>query len=500
MPNRSLFVVVLFALSLASAPAAPRPVSLADCIQMALEGNLDIQIQRFDSQFRANDLTIAYAGYEPTFTLSGQRSFSDTGGTTFNPNTGFASFGSETTSDSFNSAIAGVLPYTGMEYRLRGDVRESESISSGTNSITSQLGRGSVAVELSQPLLRGLLIDQTRFNIATAKNRLKFSEAQLRQQIINSVTAVELAYYDLAFARESLKVQEKGLELAERLLSDNRKRVEVGALAPLDEKQAESQVAARKADLLSAQRQLGTAQNSLKRLITDAYAALRDTTLDPSENLVALPPEIDLQESWRRGLAFRPDLQQVRLNIDQDLLDQRYYRNQMLPQLDVFGSYGHAASGPSQTYGDAFGDFRTGDFPFWSVGAEFSIPLGNTVPRTRYRSTTLTLEQSRLILKRLEQDVLVQIDDAARLAKTNFERIDATRQARQYAEAALAAEEKKLENGKSTSFIVLQLQRDLTNARSDEIRALTDYNKSLSSLAQSEGTTLQRHKIDLTVR
>jgi outer membrane protein TolC len=134
------------------------------------------------------------------------------------------------------------------------------------------------------------------------------------------------------------------------------------------------------------------------------------------------------------------------------------------------------------------------------VGAQFSIPLGNTVPRTRYRNSTLALEQSRLVLQRLEQDVLVQIDDAARLARTNFERIEATRQARLYAEAALAAEEKKLENGKSTSFIVLQLQRDLTTARSDEIRALTDYNKSLATLAQSEGTTLQRHQIDLSLR
>jgi len=308
-----------------------------------------------------------------------------------------------------------------------------------------------------------------------------------------------LASYDLIFARESVKVQEKGLELAQRLLSDNRKRVEVGALAPLDEKQAESQVAARHADLLSAQRALGVAQNSLKRLITDAYSSIYETMLEPTEAIVALPPEIDLQESWRRGLAFRPDLQQVRLNIDQDLLDQRYYRNQRLPRFDLVGSYGHAASGPSQTFGDAVSDFGSGEFPFWTVGAQFTMPLGNTIPRTRYNSATISLEQSRIILKRLEQDVLVQIDDAARLVRTDFERIDATRQARLYAEAALAAEEKKLENGKSTSFIVLQLQRDLTTARSDEIRALTDYNKALASHSQSEGTTLQRHKIDLSV-
>jgi outer membrane protein TolC len=498
MPNRLLLAVVLLVATWVPGRGAMRPVSLADCIQMALERNLDIQIQRLDPQLRANELTIAYAGYEPSFLFGGQRNYSETGSAAFNPNTGFASLGSETTVDSFNSSLTGVLPYTGMQYRLRSDLRESESIT-GTN-LPVNLGRGSVAIELTQPLLQGLLIDQPRFNIATARNRLKFSEAQLRQQLINSITAVELAYFDLIFARESVKVQEKALELAERLLAENRKRVEVGAMAPLDEKQAESQVAARRADLLSAQRALGTAQNNLKRLITDAYRSLHALDLEPTEALLAIPPEIDLQESWRRGLAFRPDLQQVRLNIDQDLLDQRFFRNQMLPQLDLVGSYGHAASGTSRNFSDALGDFSSGEFPFYTLGAQFSIPLGNTVPRTRYRNSTLALEQSRLVLQRLEQDVLVQIDDAARLARTNFERIEATRQARLYAEAALAAEEKKLENGKSTSFIVLQLQRDLTTARSDEIRALTDYNKSLATLAQSEGTTLQRHQIDLSLR
>src|SRR5690606_24897163 len=109
-------------------------------------------------------------------------------------------------------------------------------------------------------------------------------------------------------------------------------------------------------------------------------------------------------------------------------------------------------------------------------------------------------EQTLLVLKRLEQGILMEIENAVDLAKTNFERVDATRQARLYAEAALEAEQKKLENGKSTSFIVLQLQRDLTTARSAEIRALADYNKALAQLAFSEGTVFERNRLSVNVK
>ena len=100
-------------------------------------------------------------------------------------------------------------------------------------------------------------------------------------------------------------------------------------------------------------------------------------------------------------------------------------------------------------------------------------------------------------MKKIEQDIMIQIDNAIKLAQSNYERIAATKKAREYAEAALDAEQKKLENGKSTSFFVLQLQRDLTAARSAEIRALADYNKSLSTLSKSEGTTLEKANIGL---
>jgi outer membrane protein TolC len=166
----------------------------------------------------------------------------------------------------------------------------------------------------------------------------------------------------------------------------------------------------------------------------------------------------------------------------------------------LFGTYGHGANSADVVeFSDGFNQFRTGDRPFYTYGAQLSIPLSNIGPRNRYKATKLSAAQAVLVFKKLEQGVLIQIDDGIKQAQSNYERVDATRAAREYAEAALDAEQKKLASGKSTSFFVLQLQKDLTAARSAEIAALADYNKSLAALAQVEGTTLDRRGINVRV-
>jgi len=177
----------------------------------------------------------------------------------------------------------------------------------------------------------------------------------------------------------------------------------------------------------------------------------------------------------------------------------KYDKNQIYPQLNLVGSYGYNGSGSAE-FNDTYREIRDTDRPYWSYGAVLSMPLGNGTARNRYRATKAGREQTLLSLKKLEQDIMAGIDNFIKLAQANYERIEATRKASEYAEAALAAEQKKLENGKSTSFFVLRLQRDLTQARSEEIAALVQYKRSLANLAQAESSTLERRKIDVTVK
>jgi outer membrane protein TolC len=176
----------------------------------------------------------------------------------------------------------------------------------------------------------------------------------------------------------------------------------------------------------------------------------------------------------------------------------KFQRNQLFPQLDLNGTFGR--NGNSGVYSEVFGQIRDSSGPFYSVGAEFRIPLGNQAARSNYKITKAQRTQALLRLKQLEQTIMVGIEDAVGTANGNYERVKATREASSYADEALKAEQKKLENGKSTNFEVLQLQKNLTTARSAEIQALADYNNALAALAASEGTTLERLNLSLEVK
>jgi len=129
-----------------------------------------------------------------------------------------------------------------------------------------------------------------------------------------------------------------------------------------------------------------------------------------------------------------------------------------------------------------------------------TVPLGNTGPRNARKVDRALRDQAQLQLKQLEQTIVIAIDNDIKIIRSDLQQVDATREARIYAKAALEAEQTKLEHGASTSFIVLQLQSNLTTARSAEIAALANYNVAIEQLALDEGSTLDRNRIDLQIK
>lgn len=489
--------VALTALT-ATVHAAEKPVqelSLQDCIELALKHNLDLQIERRNPLRAKYTIDIALAGYyEPTFGFSIQEDYSK-GAAQFDPDIGLPVPGQENTTDSFNSSIRGILPYTGLQYSLVANGSETETLGGGGSGFDSS--RGGTAIVLTQPLLRNFWIDSGRLGITQARNNFRSTELALKRRVMDTITQVEVAYFNLIFTYESMKVQEMALQLAKRSLDETMKRFEVGTVAELETKQTESQVAAREADLLTARRNLDIQQNVLKRLLSDNYAQVHRLILKPKESLSAEPHVFDVQLSWDRGLSERPDLEQSRIELENMGLQLKYDRNQLYPQLDLFGTYGRNGTGID--IGETYEAIGNGDQPTHRFGAALSIPLGNRAARSRYRSNKVREEQLLLTLKSQEQGIMIEIDNAIKQAASSYDRVQATRKASEYSLAALEAEQKKLENGKSTSFVVLQLQNDLTSARSSELRAVADYNNALSELSFRDATTLQRHNIDWEV-
>ena len=305
--------------------AAPREMALQDCIQESLQHNLDVQIERYNPQISLYNLRAAYGGYDPLLNISGQHEYSKSGVGGFSPLI--------PDNNSFKSDIGGSLPW-GMTYDFSGNVAENYGSSITNNS------SGSIQVDLTQPLLKNFWIDKTRLTIKVAKNRLKYSEQGLRQQVITSVTAVENAYYELIYALENVKVQQDALQLAQTQLDQDNQRVQIGTLAILSVQQDEAQVAQSKANLIAAQSTLATDQNTLKNLLTDQYSRWHDMDIQPTATLEAPLQLFDLQDSWSKGMTERPDLLQARLNVEQQGIQLKYYRNQLFPELDLIGTYG----------------------------------------------------------------------------------------------------------------------------------------------------------------
>jgi len=460
-----------------NAPAT-RVLSLSDCIDEALRHNLDIQIERFDPQISQFNVSLAYSSYDPVLSLGGDHSH-DRNGTNSAPDV-----------NSLSSGLSGSLPL-GTTYNLGANVAD-------TYRPQPEFANGSVGMSVSQPLLKGAWIDSTRETILIDKNALKHSEQQLRLQIITSITAVENAYDELVYARQNVTVEQQALDLAQTQLDQDRQRVEFGSLAPLDVTQDESQVAQSRANLIAAQYTLVSDENALKNLITDDYSKWHELELVPAGPLTAVWQYFDLQDSWTKGLSQRPELLQAKLDVEKQGIVLKYDRSQFYPSLDLTGSFGY--NGVGQNISGVDEQFGRANLPYYSYGAQLSMPLSLSSARNTYKADKATAQQVLLRLKQLEQNVMVAIDDAVKQANSAWESVDATKQSRIYAEAALDAEQKKYSVGKSTTFTVLQLQNNLTSARSQEIRALANYAEALANLSQQEGDTIERHHLNLEIK
>lgn len=503
--HRGLLALALAGITCASLaqvnpPGEVRNLSLQDCIQMCLQSNLDLQIDRYNPLLALYTLRGAYGGYDPSLVLSGQHDHNESGPQLLG---GFEYPGAVSDDNSFSSTLGWLTPF-GSTFALHGNVTDTYGFSPGFNTNGAiinypiQNSAGSAYFTINQPLLKNLWIDSTRLAIRVARNRLKYSELTLRLQIMQTLTTLENAYYDLVYDAESVIVLEKAEELATRLAMENRKKLEVGAMAPLDLQSAEAQAATAHAAVLGARTTLAGQERTVKQMITDTARGWAAYRLLPTGKLSAAKQSFNEQDSWNKGLTMRPDYLQARLDIEKQGIQLKYDKNQLLPELDVFGTYGYNGNGA--VFSDVFYQIQQTQQRFYTYGGKITVPLGNTIARNNYKSDKVTLEQLVLTLKKLEQTILVNIDNDIFAARSSYDQVQATRAAREYEEAALEAEQKKLENGKSTTYTVLQVQRDLTNARGNEIQALDTYDKSLAQLSLDEGTTLERLGIDLDVR
>ncbi|HET8760726.1 MAG TPA: TolC family protein [Nitrospiria bacterium] len=462
-------------------------LTLQECIERALGANLDLQIERVTPAISEWNIVSAEGAFDPALTgsINYQNSLEP-----LSPERK-AALNRDSLKDQqlqTNLSLIGTLQ-TGTRYELSA----FDTLSGGTLA-PDGIHTGTTGLTLTQPLLKNFGRSNT-VAVRVARSDRQIAIEQTAGRVMDIVSDVSRSYYELVFAIEDHAAKLEDLQRAKALLADNRTRVEVGVMSPLDVTQAEAGAAEREEAVIVAERAIIERENALKRLIASDVTTLRGVSLRPSESLPEDAVATDAAESTRIALTGRPEVKQARHEVERQSLLRAFNRNQALPEVNLETSYGLNARG--DTPREWAHDLKDRNNPVWSVGLTATMPLGNRQADAAYRIARLEEERAGLTLRKLEQDIIVQVDNAVGRVRTNGKRVEATRVARRLAEESLKAEEARLRAGASTSFLVLQAQSQLAAARSAEIRAKADYGTSLVDLARVEGTTLAKHHITL---
>lgn len=483
-----------------SAPLEPLPLTLSEAIQRALASNFQIQIEQFSPQIaRARQLRDS-GKFDPTLQLSYTydqqiqelRTLTSTLDVpTAEPGEPDPELFATNSGNEFDASVAGLLPW-GMTYDFGASATSSGDSRRDITRYDSFLG-----INLAQPLLRNFGTNVNLASIRIARTNLAISQWQLRQRVIDVVTETILVYNELYFFLNNLEVELRSRELAAQLLEDNRKRAAIGVMAPLDIVQAQADLAAREERVLVADRSAKDTENLLKGLISDDVSEILARRLSITPPPTAMNFRPDLQRDFAAAFELRPDYREALLDLQRRNISLVFIRSQVLPRLDLVGSFG--VNGIDTSLGSSIGRIpRSGD-QNWAaaVGAVFSVPIPNRTARGEALVSELEIAQALVALQRLEQNVLIEADNAAGQIETTRKRIEASREARRFAELTLEAGQTRLASGTTTTFEVLQFQRDLAQARINEVRAMVDHNRAIAEYARRTGTTLLFNGISL---
>ncbi len=503
-PTNSFLVVALALAGLASLATSRAEESLKldlrEAISLALSKNFRIRAERFTPQIaRARQLSQS-GRFDPVAEVSVTYDENNQELRTLNsellvptaaPGDPAPELFALTSGLEVDSSIAGLTPW-GLTYDIGASTTRSTDSRRANDRFNSFFGIG-----ITQPLLRNLGTDVNLAQLRIARADRAISEWTLRDRIIEVVTDTVNTYCDLYVAMENLGVEERSRALAAQLVEDNLKRAEIGVMSPLDVVQARADLAAREERVLVAQRAMLDNENFLKQLVTDEVFNFLETRLT-IQTLPELPGfRADRDKDFPRAFELRPDYRQALLDLQKRQINVVFTRNQTLPRLDLVASFGlngidnNLADSVQRVTGQGNNNLA------WTAGFVGSLPVPNREAVGNLQANKMEVAQALVDLKRLEQAILVEADNAAGQIETTRERIQASRAALEFSRRTLEAAQARLASGTTTTFEVLQFQRDLATAEINEIRARADHIRAIASYARSTGLTLEKNGISI---
>jgi outer membrane protein len=561
-------------------------LSIDDAVALALENNLDIAIQRYNLAIADTDILRAKAGGSTLGVNSGVVTNTPGGGTgglsgSVGSGTGGTSAGlggaGTGAGGLVNSTLGSGPPITSFDPVLSGTLQmdraftQSSSIFSPIPVANSNTGTATFSYlqgfqtgtnlsvgfnnthsttnsptatyspflssgfkfQLTQHLLQGFgFAPNTRF-IKIAKNNREISDVAFRLQIITTVDQIQNIYWDLVFAYENVRVQNESLAFADKTLSDTRKQVEIGTLAPIEVVRAQSTVASDQQQLTLAQTNLQLQQllmkNALSRTLVDP--SLADAAVIPTSTM-QLPqqePVVPIQDLVNDALSHRAELAEARITLANSEISNKAVRSSLLPTLDLYAYYGGTGiggnvalppctgtSGPFEAcfdpanaappfrnggpvgYGSALSQLVDSSSPDKGVGLTLTIPLRNRVAQATQIRSELEYRQSQMRLQQLENQIRIEVRSAQFNVQQNRASVASAQAAVDLGRQSLDAEQKKYALGASTTTLVLQNQSALAQAESTLVSAMAAYEKAQVELDRATGRLLDHSGVQIS--
>jgi len=518
------------------------PLSLREALAMALENNKDIEVSRQNVRIAEFDYLGAQGLYDPRFTT---QAFYERIESPISSFLAGGQNGSTIQSDYTGTArLEGQTPVLGGNYRL-----DFSSVKLNTNNQFVALNPQyptSLTFSYTQPLWRGLKIDQTRRQIQIARKNLTLTDTQFRQRAIDTITNVQRAYWDLVFSLRNLQVQRDAVSTARQQLEHNKRLVNEGQLAPIDVVAAEAQISSFEQRVFGALEEVSRNENNLKNLIAqDQKANLWSESIVPTDSVDLAAPVVSLPDALKTAMENRPELQQSDVLKEINQIDQKFFKDQTKPGIDLVGTYGvtglagsvssnivnpltqtsllqrqridelSALAGldplpvipPQQFsqdllggYGQSLQNLLANRYGTARIGVQISLPLRNRTAEANLGRSLVEGERIGTQRKQLEQTIQVDVRNALQSVRSSEARLRAAVATREANEQQFASEQRKLDAGQSTVFLVLQRQNDLTESRGQELRAQTDLNKAIADLQRATGNALHVNSIVVRVR
>jgi outer membrane protein TolC len=474
--------------------AGPRvDLTLDDAVARARDKNIDISVARITPRLTDFSIAALEANYVPNLTSSvGNRNQNQAV-------TNQAQGGNAATQLNRTMSWSGGFA---QNMRWHGGLWNAQWTNSRLNTSNPLATRNptynsGLTANYTQPLMRGWNIDATRASLLTNRISQKNDEISLQTTTQTTVANVRNAYWDLVYAIQAVDAAQNSLDISTKLVQDNRARVEIGTLAPIDVKSSEAEAANRRLTLVQAQATVRTSELALKRLIVSGTDdPLWTSSLNPVDRPGTGPENIDVAGAIARALAERTDLQQSKNNLQISDINLRNQVELTRPQLDLVASYGLSGVGGTQfvrnnqlggaiisttpsNYFDALTTIGKFSLPTWNVQANFAYPIGKSAQEANVARSKLSLEQSNANLKALELQIATDVQNAALTVQSSLEAVQASAKARELSQEKLNAVQSKLEVGMATNFEVVQAQRDFADAQNAELRNLLNYRKAL---------------------